>query len=250
MTICGKAARIKACARKEASAKEVRGCHKHFAEAKHLEYKSSVDDEVFDLVDLRKVKPRNYITGRWVLTIKTDEQGNFLSAKARWVLRCFQDKQKEYQQTDSPASTRPGFQMRCQLAASKNWNIFHIDHKTAFLQGQSDGVNRDVVCQLPPEAGYPPCIAARLKKPANGMNDSSRHWWNILDKAQCSYGMVRTRADRCGYVLYSTQTREHTLHRGTIQITSQFDDREMQHLRNFWISLKEAQLQANPWQES
>ena len=88
-------------------------------------------------MDLRKVKPRNYVTGRWVLTIKTDKQGNFLKAKARWVLRGFQDKQKEYQQTDSPASTRPRFRMSCQMAASKSWNIFHIDLKTAFFQERS-----------------------------------------------------------------------------------------------------------------
>ena len=34
-------------------------------------------------------------------------------------------------------------------------------------------MNRDVVCQLPPEAGHPPCIAARLKKPASGISDAS-----------------------------------------------------------------------------
>ena len=63
MTTCGKAAGIMAKrrshARKEASAKEVRGHYKQFVEAKHLEYISSVDNEVFDLADLRKVKPRN-----------------------------------------------------------------------------------------------------------------------------------------------------------------------------------------------
>ena len=40
------------------------------------------------------------------------------------------------------------------------------------------------------------------------MNDAPRRWWNILDKALCSYGMVLTRADRCCYVLYSKQSRE------------------------------------------
>ena len=54
--------------------------------------------------------------------------------------------------------------MRIQMAASKGWDLFHIDLKTAFLQGQPYDVNRDVVCQLPPEAGHPPYIAARLKK--------------------------------------------------------------------------------------
>ena len=85
---------------------------------------------------------------------------------------------------------------------------FHIDLKTAFLQGQSYDVNRDVVCQLPPEANQPPFIAARLKKPAYGMNDAPRRWWNILDKALRNYGMIPTRADRCYYVLYSLQSRK------------------------------------------
>ena len=87
MTTCGKAAGSKAKrrsrARKEASAKEVRGYFQQFAEAKHLEYNSWVVNDVSDLVDLRNVKQRNYATGRWVLTIKADKQGNFLMAKIK-----------------------------------------------------------------------------------------------------------------------------------------------------------------------
>ena len=203
MATCGKAAGARAImrsrARKEASAQEVRGYYKQFAEAKHIEWKSWIDNGVFDLVDLRKFKPKNYVTGRWVLTIKTDKQGNFLRANARWVPRGFQNKQKEYLQTDSPASTRLGFRMSCQMAANKSWDLFHIDLKTAFLQGQSWNVNRDVVCQLPPKAGHPPYIAARLKKPAYGMNDAPRRWWNILMAPRTS-GMIPT--------LYSIQPRE------------------------------------------
>ena len=61
--------------------------------------------------------------------------------------------------------------MSCQMAAGKSSNILHIDLKTVFLQRQSYGVNCDVVCQLPPEAGRPPYFAARLKKPAYGLSD-------------------------------------------------------------------------------
>ena len=78
MATCGKAAgakaKIRSRARKEASAQEVRGYHNQFAKTKHLEWESGIDNEVFDLVDLRKVKPKNCVTGRWVLTIKTDKQ--------------------------------------------------------------------------------------------------------------------------------------------------------------------------------
>ena len=45
-------------ARKEASAQTVRGYYKQFAAAKHLEYRSRVDNKVFDLIDLRKGRPK------------------------------------------------------------------------------------------------------------------------------------------------------------------------------------------------
>ena len=60
-------------------------------------------------IDMTKVKPRNYVTGKWVITINTDKQSIFLRAKARWVLRGFQDKQKEYLQTGSLLSRDPDF---------------------------------------------------------------------------------------------------------------------------------------------
>ena len=110
--------------RKEASAQEVRGYYKQFAEAEQLEHKSWFDKEVFDLIDMRKTKPRTNVTGRWVLTIETDKQGNFLQAKARWVLRGFQDKQKEYQQTDSPASTR----ISDELPNCSQQKVEHLSH--------------------------------------------------------------------------------------------------------------------------
>ena len=61
MATCGKAARTRAKmrsrARREASAQYVRRHYKQTAEAKHLEYRSSVENKVFDLIDLRKVRP-------------------------------------------------------------------------------------------------------------------------------------------------------------------------------------------------
>ena len=140
-------------ARKEATLKELKVYARMFIEAKSAEIKSWFDNDVFDLVDIRKFKPKNFVTGRWVLTVKRDRDGKFQKCKARWVLRGFQDRQKDAQQTDSPTSTRPGLRLLCQNAASNGWSIRHIDLKTAFLQGESYAPDRDVVCQLPPEAG-------------------------------------------------------------------------------------------------
>ena len=193
--------------RKEASQLEKRQLAKQFLEAKQAECKSWIDNEVFDLVDMRKIKVRNYVAGRWVLTTKTDKDGNFLKCKACWVLKGFQDKQKDTQQTDSPAASRAGFRCATQLAANKRWNLFHMDLKTAFLQGEAYDETRDIICQIPPEYGYPPYMGARLKKPGYGLNDAPRRWWQIIDGALLRYGLVPTRADRCTYILYEDKPK-------------------------------------------
>ena len=58
MATCRKAAgtraKMRSRARKEASHQEVGGCCKQFSEAEHLEDRSWVDNEVFDLIDVRK----------------------------------------------------------------------------------------------------------------------------------------------------------------------------------------------------
>ena len=51
--------------------------------------------KLFDLVDMRKTRVRNFVAARWVCTVKKDKDGNFQKCKARWVLKGFQDKQKK-----------------------------------------------------------------------------------------------------------------------------------------------------------
>ena len=166
------------------------------------------------------------MTGRWVLTIKRDMQGNFRTCKARWVLRGFQDKQKHEQQTDSPAATRPGFRMAVASAASNGLDLYHMDLKTAFLQGESYDETRNVICQLPKEAGHPWYMVAYMRKPAYGLNDAPRRWWNVVDKALRSYGCVPTRADRCTYVLYDERSRP----KKSTQPTKKFDKGPLDNL--------------------
>ena len=160
MATCGRAAGMRAKrrsrVRKEASAKEVRGYYKQFAEAKHLEYRSWVDNEVFDLAYPAKVKPRNYVTGRWVLTMKTEKQGNFLKAKAMGIERF-------PRQTDGMSTHRvPCFHktwISDELPNGSQQEVkpfITLISTQPFLQRHSCSVNRDVVCHLPPEAGHPP----------------------------------------------------------------------------------------------
>ena len=54
-------------ARREATQQEKRLYAKQFLEAKHGEIKSwTEENDVYELVDMRKLKVQNFITGRWV----------------------------------------------------------------------------------------------------------------------------------------------------------------------------------------
>ena len=119
------------------------------------------------------------VTGRWALTLKRDKDGNFLKTKARWVLRGFQDKQK-------------------------NDLLLHPGVASA-LQSKQPQIRAGIYSTWICEMGYQPHIGARMKKPAYGLDDAPRRWWNILDSALRSYGLVPTRADRCTYVYYGKQ---------------------------------------------
>ena len=164
------------------------------------------------LADKRKLsRDVNFLTGRWVLTVKVDKNGYFSKFKARWVCRGFQDKHAWEQQTDSPTTTRYGFRLVAQCAANNFWDLFHLDLKTAFLQGEHYNLeSRSVVIQLPHDIGLPPWMVGVCLRPVYGLNDAPRRWWNRLDKFLRSIGLEPTRADRCTYVAYQgTQKRHH-----------------------------------------
>ena len=116
------------------------------------------------------------------------------------------------------------------------------------FQRQSYGVNREVVCQLPPEASHPRHIAARLKKHTSGMNDApdaggtflTRHWATMA-------WFPREPNDAVTFC-----TQHSRVHNGAIKETSQLNPRVRTEadVRQHWILLQEAQLQENPCKES
>ena len=75
-------------------------------------WKSRIDNEVFDLVDMRKLKPKSYVTRQWVLTVKTDKQG-FVRATG---IERIPGQTKGLPANKFLASSRRGFRMSCQMA--------------------------------------------------------------------------------------------------------------------------------------
>ena len=121
--------------RKEATQQEKRELAKQFLEAKKSERQSWFDNDVFEIADLRKIRVRNFVKGRWVLIVKKDKDGKSLKCNARWVLKAFQAKQGDSQQTDSPAASRSGFRCATQQAANLGWGLFHMDLRNCLPSG-------------------------------------------------------------------------------------------------------------------
>ena len=189
---------------------------KQIKQAKLEEFRSFLDFTAMKFRDGRKHKIENFVTGRWVLTIKTDKDGQFKKFKARWVCRGFQDAQKWDLQTDSPTATRYGFRVASQHAASSYWDLLHIDLKTAFLQGETYDLERRVIhVQLPSDIGLPPYLVGLCTRSVYGLADAPRRWWNRLDKFLISLGIQPTRADRCTYVCYDGAFKNDDVSSGT-----------------------------------
>ena len=69
--------------RKEAPQQEQRELVKQFLQAKTAECQSWLGSDVYDVVDMRKQQVKNFVSGRWVLTVKRGKDGIFLKCKAR-----------------------------------------------------------------------------------------------------------------------------------------------------------------------
>ena len=74
---------------------ELRQYRLQFQEAKQHEHNSWVDINVYDIIDMRKHPVRNFVKGRWVLTLKREKDGKFQKCKARWVLNGFSGQTKD-----------------------------------------------------------------------------------------------------------------------------------------------------------
>lgn len=121
--------------RKEATQQEKRELAKQFLAAKMADTQSWIENDVYDIVETRKLQACNSVSGRSSLTLKRDKDGSFLKCKARWFPRGLENKQKQQQQTNSPAASRSGFRCATEVAANRRWSLFHMHLKTAFLRG-------------------------------------------------------------------------------------------------------------------
>ena len=103
------------------------------------EMKLMKDNGVWDLVEFPEgVKP---IGCKWIFKAKRDSKGNIVRYKAHLVAKCFtQKKDIDYKVTFSPISSNDSFRIIMTLVAHYDLELYQMDIKTAFLNGNIDEI--------------------------------------------------------------------------------------------------------------
>ena len=124
------------------------------------------------------------VSMRWVVTTK----GN--GYKARLVVRVFEEQLLEH--VDSPTGDKCSSRILLTLAKAHSWKVESMDIKAAFLQSQK--LDKTVFVK-PPRDLKKVGIIWQLEKPAYGLNDSPRNWYNSLRCFLLSIGCNPCRYD-------------------------------------------------------
>jgi hypothetical protein len=121
-----------------------------FDQAKQKELKCWLDTNTVQAIMRNRIHPSRIMSSRWILTWKDDPtQQNGRKAKARLVVKGFQDPDISTLNSDSPTLTRDSRMLLLQTVSSMNWVIQSFDITTAFLRGRSD--ERQLAMEAPPE---------------------------------------------------------------------------------------------------
>ncbi|RDY04608.1 hypothetical protein CR513_11656, partial [Mucuna pruriens] len=147
------------------------------------------DNGVWDLVELPEgVKS---IGCKWIFKTKKDYTGNIETYKARLVAKGFTRKESiDYKETFSPISSKDSFRTIMTLLAHFDLELYHMDVKTVFLNGDID----ETIYMVQPKnfaSNDSKSMVCKLKKSIYGLKQASRQWYQKFNQVITSYRVSR-----------------------------------------------------------
>ena len=142
-------------------------------------------------------KGRTALGGKWVYTLKLDENGEIARYKARWVVKGFrQRKGVDYDQTYAPVVEGSTIRTLFAVAAAKDWFVKQIDFITAFLNGI---LPDDETVYMKQPTGYEsktsPHLVCQLNQGLYGLKQSAKIWYDTLTKLLKQLGFTPSQWD-------------------------------------------------------
>ena len=115
------------------------------------------------------------ITCKWIFKIKTKSDGNIERYKARLVARGFQQEYgRDYDETFALVAHMTTVRILTAIAAQRQWNIYQMDVKNAFLHGE---LKEEVYMLPPPGVEVPSGQVCHLRRALYGLKQAPRAWF-------------------------------------------------------------------------
>ena len=166
---------------------------------------SSMDkNSMWELVDL---PPRlKAIGNKWVLKIKRKADGSIDKYKARLMAKGFtQQEDIDYDETFSLVVRVASIRLIPTIVAQLDLELYHMDVKTAFLNGELDEEN-----YMSQPMGFKvkeqECKVCKLKRSIYGLKQSYRQWCFRFHDSIISHGFEMIEEDHCVYLKRSKKS--------------------------------------------
>lgn len=162
------------------------------------ELESLERNETWELVALPKGK--RPIDVKWVFKIKLKSDGSIAKHKARLVAKGFLQKHGiDYTEVYAPVARLETIRLVIAVASSRNWKIYQMDVKSAFLNGI---LEEEVYVTQPPgfEAKDASHKMFKLKKALYGLKQAPRVWNKLIDSFLLKLGFTKCSVEYGVYV--------------------------------------------------
>eukprot|EP01018_Ginkgo_biloba_P023889 Gb_35456 [translate_table: standard] len=150
-------------------------------------------NKTWDFVKLPEGKKA--IGCRWVYKTKYRADGSIDKHKARLVAKGYKQQEGiDYREMFAPVAKMNTVQIILTLVAQLNWQLYQMDVKSAFLNGD---LSEEVYTEQPPgyvQKGKKDHVC-HLKKALYGLKQTPRAWYEKIDRYFLDTGFVRSSVD-------------------------------------------------------
>ncbi|EOY19734.1 Copia-like retrotransposable element, putative [Theobroma cacao] len=145
---------------------------------------------------------------RWVYRTKLNTDGSVNKLKARLVVKGYAQIQGiGYLETSAPVARLDTIRLLVALVAKEKWKLWHLDVKSAFLNGL---LEEDIFIEQPKgfiEPGMENRIC-KLKKALYGLKQAPRAWYARVDNYLCNKGFHMSESKPTLYVCCSSAGKQ------------------------------------------
>ena len=173
---------------------------KYWIEAAQLELRNMQLKGVYELVKLGEGERIRPIRGKWVLTIKKNEDGTIDKFRARYVaLGNTQRAGIDYRKTTAPVLNAVSLRCILAVATEKNWPLKQLDVSVAYL---NSFLESDIRLFLAPPPGLyvPPGYGCLARKGLYGLCQSGHRWAVLKADTLRALGFKRSAAEPCIWI--------------------------------------------------